>query len=245
MQERLQKILAHAGVASRRTAEKLILSGRVSVNGTVVSELGSKADPDTDRITVDGQRIARAERRVYLLLNKPPNVMTTLDDPEGRPTVRDLIRNAPAGRLYPVGRLDFTSEGLLILTNDGEFTRFMTRAGNVPKHYRVKVQGVPSPAALDRLRRGITVDGERFAPCRIDLAKPGANTWYEVTLKQGRNRQIHRMFEAVGHRVMTLRRTKIGFLEGPGLAKGAWRELTPAEVEGFYSRYGSKTAARR
>ena len=150
MQERLQKILAHAGVASRRSAEKLIASGRVSVNGRVVSELGSKADPATDRITVDGQRIARPERRVYLLLNKPPNVMTTVDDPEGRPTVRDLIHRAPAGRLYPVGRLDFTSEGLLILTNDGEFTRFMTRAGNVPKHYRVKVQGVPQPANASR-----------------------------------------------------------------------------------------------
>jgi len=245
MQERLQKILAHAGVASRRSAEKLIASGRVAVNGKVVSELGSKADPATDRITVDGERIARPERRVYLVLNKPPNVMTTIDDPEGRPTVRDLIHRAPARRLYPVGRLDFTSEGLLILTNDGEFTRFMTRAGNVPKHYRVKVQGVPTAASLDRLRRGITVEGERFAPCKIELSKPGANTWFDVTLKQGRNRQIHRMFEAIGHRVMTLRRTKIGFLEAGGLARGAWRELTASEVETFYSRYGPKKAAAR
>lgn len=245
VQERLQKILAHAGVASRRSAEKLIASGRVAVNGRTVSELGSKADPAADHITVDGVRIARPERRVYLLLNKPPNVMTTVDDPEGRPTVRDLIRRAPAGRLYPVGRLDFTSEGLLILTNDGEFTRFMTRAGNVPKHYRVKVHGVPTPAALDRLRRGITVDGERFARCKVEVAKPGANTWFDVTLKQGKNRQIHRMFEAIGHRVMTLRRTKIGFLDGGGLARGAWRELTPSEVEGFYTRYGSEKAAAR
>jgi 23S rRNA pseudouridine2605 synthase len=125
------------------------------------------------------------------------------------------------------------------MTNDGEFTRFMTRAGNVPKHYRVKVTGAPSAAALDRLRRGITVDGERFAACRIEPAKTGPNMWFDVDLKQGRNRQIHRMFEAIGHRVMTLRRTAIGFLEGGRLARGAWRELTPTEVEGFYARYGT------
>jgi 23S rRNA pseudouridine2605 synthase len=236
--ERLQKILAHAGVASRRTAEKLISSGRVSVNGTVVSELGTRADPDVDRITVDGQRISRPERHVYLLVNKPRNVMSTVDDPEGRPTVSDIVRSAARGRLYPVGRLDFTSEGLLIMTNDGEFTRFMTRAGQVPKHYRVKVTGVPEPADLDRLRRGMAIGRERFGPCRIEPAKTGPNMWFDVVLKQGRNRQIHRMFEAIGHRVMTLRRTQIGFLEARGIPRGKWRELTASEIAELYSRYG-------
>jgi 23S rRNA pseudouridine2605 synthase len=144
--------------------------------------------------------------------------------------------------LYPVGRLDFLSEGLLLLTNDGEFTRFMTAAGSVPKLYRVKVGGAPEPEAIDRLRRGIRAGGVRLASCRIETIKNGPNTWFEVTLKQGRNRQIRSMFEAIGHRVMTLRRTRIGFLEGGGLARGKWRELTAREVQLFYSRYGPKTA---
>ena len=238
MEERLQKILAHAGVESRRAAERLIEEGRIRVNGTVVRAMGVRADPRRDRIDVDGKPIRGVSKRAYVLLNKPPNVMSTLDDPEGRPTVADLLRGGPAERLYPVGRLDFASEGLLILTNDGEFTRFMTRAGNVPKVYRVKVAGSPPAKAVDRLRRGITLDGIRLERSRIEILKPGANTWFEIQIRQGRNRQIRRMFDAVGHRVMTLRRVRMGFLEADGLRRGAWRELTPGEVARFYSRYG-------
>ena len=242
MQERLQKILAHAGVASRRAAEKMIEQGRVALNGNVVREMGVRADPRTDVITVDGARIRKASKPTYVLLNKPRNVMSTLSDPEGRPTVVDFLRKAPGDRLYPVGRLDFTSEGLLILTNDGEFTKFMTKAGSVPKVYRVKVTGAPTAEAIDRLRRGIRVEGVRLARCGVEVVKSGPNTWFEVTLKQGRNRQVRSMFEAIGHRVMTLRRVRIGFLEGGALGRGAWRELTRSEVELFYTRYGTQTA---
>ena len=244
MKERLQKILAHAGIASRRAAEKIIEEGRVTVNGDTVREMGIRADAREDNIAVDGMPIRRPSKPTYILLNKPRNVMSTLSDPEGRPTVAELIRKAPGDRLYPVGRLDFVSEGLLILTNDGEFTRFMTKAGSVPKIYRVKVIGVPTAEVIDRLRRGIRLEGVRLSSCRIETVKSGPNTWYEVTLKQGRNRQIRSMFDAIGHRVMTLRRTRIGFLEGGGLAKGAWRELTAREVQLFYTRYGEKTAVR-
>jgi 23S rRNA pseudouridine2605 synthase len=240
MEERLQKILAHAGVASRRAAEKLIEEGRIRLNGKVVREMGIRADARRDRIDVDGKPIKPPSRPTYILLNKPRNVMSTLDDPEGRPTVAELVQKAPGARLYPVGRLDFVSEGLLILTNDGEFTRFMTKAGGVPKVYRVKVTGTPTSEAIDRLRRGIRLDGVRLASCQIEPVKSGSNTWFQVTLKQGRNRQVRGMFEAIGHRVMTLRRTRIGFLEGGALHRGAWRELTRKEVELFYTRYGKK-----
>jgi 23S rRNA pseudouridine2605 synthase len=240
MEERLQKILAHAGIASRRAAEKMIEEGRVTLNGKVVREMGVRADPRADVITVDGARIKKASKPSYVLLNKPRNVMSTVSDPEGRPTVVDFLRKAPGDRLYPVGRLDFTSEGLLILTNDGEFTKFMTKAGSVPKVYRVKVTGAPTAESVDRLRRGIKIDGVRLARSKLEVVKTGPNTWFEVTLKQGRNRQIRSMFEAIGHRVMTLRRVRIGFLEGGALGRGSWRELTRSEVEHFYTRYGNK-----
>ena len=240
MEERLQKILAHAGIASRRAAEKMIEQGRVTLNGKVVGEMGVQADPGSDVITVDGVRIRKASKPTYILLNKPRNVMSTLSDPEGRPTVVDFLRKTPGDRLYPVGRLDFLSEGLLILTNDGEFTKFMTKAGSVPKIYRVKVTGAPTAEAIDRLRRGIKVDGVRLARSELEVVKTGPNTWFEVTLKQGRNRQIRSMFDAIGHRVMTLRRVRIGFLEGGALGRGTWRKLTRSEVEHFYTRYGNK-----
>ena len=154
MQERLQKILAHAGIASRRHAEEIIQSGRVTVNGHLVMELGSKADPDEDVIKVDGKKIRPPQRHVYILLNKPKNVMSTSSDPEGRPTVLDYVKGKIKERVYPIGRLDFGSEGLIILTNDGEFTKFMTKAGIIPKVYEVKVAGEPAERDLDRLRRG-------------------------------------------------------------------------------------------
>ena len=232
MQERLQKILAHAGISSRRKAEEFIAEGRVSVNGTVVRELGSKADAAVDVIRVDGKRLKPVSRFVYVLLNKPRNVMSTSNDPENRPTVMDYVTKLKQ-RLYPVGRLDFGSEGLLILTNDGEFTKSMTRAGVVPKVYRVKVAGNPVEAVLAKLRKGIFLDGERLAPCEIVPIKEGENPWYEVTLHQGRNQQIRKMFLVSGHPVEKLRRVRIGFLEDRTLRSGEWRHLTEQEVQRF------------
>ena len=232
MQERLQKILAHAGISSRRKAEEFITEGRVSVNGKVVRELGTRADAETDVIRVDGKRVRLTSRFVYVLLNKPKNVMSTSSDPGERPTVMEYVARVKE-RVYPVGRLDFGSEGLLILTNDGDFTKWMTRAGVVPKVYRVKVAGRPDETVLAKLRRGIYLDGERLAPCEITAVKEGENPWYEVTLHQGRNQQIRKMFGVSGHPVEKLRRVRIGFLEDRGLRPGEWRFLTSQEVERF------------
>jgi pseudouridine synthase len=232
MQERLQKILAHAGISSRRKAEEFITEGRVSVNGKVVRELGTRADAETDVIRVDGKRVRATSRFVYVLLNKPKNVMSTSSDPGDRPTVMDYVARVKE-RVYPVGRLDFGSEGLLILTNDGDFTKWMTRAGVVPKVYRVKVAGRPDETLLTKLRRGIYLDGERLAPCEITAVKEGENPWYEVTLHQGRNQQIRKMFGVSGHPVEKLRRVRIGFLEDRALRSGEWRFLTAQEVDRF------------
>jgi len=233
MQERLQKILAHAGVASRRHAEEMITTGRVSVNGHIVTELGSKADADEDVIKVDGKKLRRPQRHIYVLLNKPKNVMSTSSDPEDRPTVMEYVKAKIKERLYPVGRLDFASEGLLILTNDGEFTKFMTKAGVIPKVYQVKTGGIPEERELDKLRRGAYVGNERLAPCEIVPFKGGDNPWFQVTLHQGRNQQIRRMFQAIGHPVEKLRRIRIGFLEDEKLRPGQWRYLTEHEVAQF------------
>ena len=243
--QRLQKIIAHAGIASRRKAEEMIQQGRVSVNGHVVLELGTKADPDSDTIAVDGKQIRRPAAPTYVLLNKPRNVVSTASDPEGRPTVLDLIRKKVRVRVYPVGRLDFASEGLLILTNDGEFTRFMTKAGGVPKVYKAKVSGIPTEAQLSRLTRGIRVDGERLVASSVEAARPGANPWFLMTLTQGRNHQVRRMFEAIGHSVLKLRRTRIGFLEDSRIGSGDWRYLTAGEVRRFYEQYGPEKARKR
>ena len=233
MHERLQKILAHAGVASRRHAEELIVKGRVTVNGHIVTELGSKADPEQDVIKVDGKKLRSTQRHVYVLLNKPKNVMSTSSDPEGRPTVVEYVKGKIKERLYPVGRLDFGSEGLLILTNDGEFTNNMTKAGVISKVYQVKVAGLPADRDLDRLRRGAYIDNERLAPCEITQFKSGGNPWFEVTLHQGRNQQIRRMFQAIGHPVEKLRRVRIGFLEDDKLRPGEWRYLSEHEIAHF------------
>lgn len=233
MQERLQKILAHAGVASRRKAEEMIQAGRVSVNGHVIRELGSKADALEDVIKVDGKKLRPPPRHIYILLNKPKNVMSTSSDPEERPTVMEYVKGKIKERVYPVGRLDFGSEGLIILTNDGEFTKFMTKAGVVPKVYHVKLAGQPMEQNLVRLRRGAYIDNERLAPCEIELFKSGENPWYKVTLHQGRNQQIRRMFQSAGHPVEKLRRVRIGFLEDEKLKTGQWRFLTEHEVQRF------------
>jgi 23S rRNA pseudouridine2605 synthase len=232
VKERLQKILAHAGIASRRRAEEIIEQGRVSVNGEIVTELGTRADPAADTIKVDGRRIKTESRFVYILLNKPKNVMSTSSDPEGRPTVMEYVADVKE-RVYPVGRLDFGSEGLIILSNDGDFTKWMTRAGVIPKVYHVKVAGRPDERLLEKLRRGIFLDGERLAPCGIAALRSGDNPWYEVTLHQGRNQQIRKMFGVSGHPVEKLRRVKIGFLEDKKLRVGEWRFLTANEVQQF------------
>jgi len=228
MEERVQKIVARAGVASRRKAEQLIREGRVTVNGKAVTELGTKADPERDHIKVDN-RLLRPEELVYFVLNKPRGVVSSVSDPRGRRVVTDFVQSG--ARIYPAGRLDYASEGLLILTNDGDLARKITRAGHLSKVYRVKVAGRPSAEKLDRLRKGLRLpDGETFGSCEIQLLKAGDNCWYQVVLKQGRNRQIRRMFEAVGHFVMRLRRTGIGPVELGNLAPGQWRRLTRGEL---------------
>src|SRR5437016_10431205 len=234
--ERLQKIIAHAGVASRREAESMIRDGRVTVNGRVVTELGSKADADRDHVKVDGKLITRAEPHRYILLYKPKEVMTTVEDPEGRRTVIDLIRGVRE-RIYPVGRLDFHSEGLILLTNDGDlaFKVSHPRHGSV-KTYHVKVRGVPEERLVDKLQRGITIDGKRTLPCEIDRLRTTArndegNSWFAVKLREGRTQQIRKMFQAVGHPVAKLKRVAIGPISDPKLSAGEWRELSKQEVK--------------
>ncbi|HYC60195.1 MAG TPA: pseudouridine synthase [Thermoanaerobaculia bacterium] len=235
--ERLQKIIAHAGFASRREAETMIREGRVTVNGRVVKELGSKADAANDHIKVDGKLITRAETHRYILLYKPREVMTTVEDPEGRKTVIQLVKGVRE-RIYPVGRLDFHSEGLILLTNDGDLAFKVSHPthGSV-KTYHVKVRGVPEERLVDKLRRGITIDGKRTLPCEMDRMKTTGrtfeegNSWFEVRLREGRTQQIRKMFQAVGHPVSKLRRVAIGPISDPKLTPGDWRELTPREVK--------------
>jgi 23S rRNA pseudouridine2605 synthase len=237
MRERLQKIMAGCGVASRRKAEEMIAAGRVTVNGTVVRELGTKADLEVYEILVDGKRIERAKKPVYWMLNKPKGYVTTVNDPEGRPTVMDLLgKVTERARVYPVGRLDYGSEGLLLLTNDGELAAKLMKAGShVEKTYLVKVSGKPEQEKIARLRAGVVIeldDGRKVktAPARIRLADDGLNPWYEVTLIEGRNRQIRRMFEKVGHHVEKIRRVRMGPLR-LDVEVGKCRELKAGEIE--------------
>jgi len=235
MQERLQKLIAAAGIASRRKAEELIVSGAVTVNGKVVKELGAKADAERDHIKVSGKLLTRKEK-VYLLLNKPIGFLTSTSDPQARPLVVDLLGRY-RNKVHPVGRLDFNSEGLLLLTNDGDFTHLITRAAtHVPKRYEVKVKGRPTDAQLDRLRRGILIDEARTAPARIRRTRESAsNSWFEVVLYEGRNQQLRKMFDGIGHSVIKLRRVAIGFLERERLRPGEYRQLTEAEVKRFFA----------
>ncbi|MFI5175946.1 MAG: pseudouridine synthase [Terriglobia bacterium] len=233
MKQRLQKIIAEAGICSRRHAETLILSGCVSVNGTMVTKLGSKADTETDHIKVNGKRLQPSQLHLYVLLNKPKGVVSTAFDPEGRPTVTNLIQGV-RGRIYPVGRLDYNTEGLLLLTNDGDFAQIIMKAGShCPKTYLAKVRGTLEDQTLERLRKGIVIDKTRTAPARIIPVKKADNSWYEVTLTEGRNQQIRKMFEWAGHPVEKLKRIRIGFLEDPSLRPGKYRSLTPQEIERF------------
>jgi 23S rRNA pseudouridine2605 synthase len=232
-QERLQKLLAHAGVASRRHAEQLIIEGRVMVNGAVITELGTKADPETDHIKVDGKRVGAPERLVYLAMNKPKDVMSTVMDPEGRATVMGLLRGVKA-RVYPVGRLDYASEGLLLLTNDGELAKRITSAAShITKTYLVKTNGQLSADQEEKFREGVPLSGKKTAPAGLKLMQRAENPWYEVRLIEGRQNQIRLMFKHFGRLVEKLKRVKIGFLELGSLQPGKFRHLTPAEVARF------------
>ena len=264
--ERLQKIIAAAGIASRRRAEQMITSGLVEVNGKTVTELGSKADPEHDHIRVNGKLLRGAEQHVYLLMNKPRGYVTTVSDPEGRPTVMSLLRGVHA-RVYPVGRLDYASEGLLLLTNDGELAHaLMKAASHVEKVYLVKVAGVPNEAGLQRLRRGLMIpEGRvaatrnqrqanesavgrlpettaassgarqskrqrvRTAPAGVRMIKESENPWYEITLIEGKNRQLRKMFEEIGHHVEKIKRVRYGPLT-LDVPPGEFRRLNPDEV---------------
>ena len=280
--ERLQKIIAAAGIASRRSAEKLISSGAVSVNGKMVTELGTKADPEHDHIRVNGKLLHGAERPIYLLMNKPKGYVTTVSDPERRPTVMDLLRGIRV-RVYPVGRLDYASEGLLLLSNDGELAnKLMKAASHVPKVYVVKVAGTPNEAGLEKLRRGLSIPVERrfipkghrkasndtgeqgnderpirspsdkvavgekrslpkyrnakrehrvkTGPAKVRLIREADNPWYELTLTEGRNRQIRRMFEEIGHHVEKIKRVRYGPLT-LDVPPGEFRRLSTGEIE--------------
>jgi len=250
--ERLQKIIAAAGIASRRKAEELITRGLVSVNEQTITELGTKADPSHDRIKVNGKSLPCPERHVHLLLHKPQRYVTTLADPQGRPTVSDLVRGIGA-RVYPVGRLDYLSEGLLVMTNDGDLAqKLMHPSSHVAKTYLVKISGKPSDDQIEKLRRGLKLPADRApvkvppgrlpnlaskrhssavhtAPIRIRALREGANPWYEITLVEGRNRQIRRMFEQIGHHVERIKRVRYGPLR-LDVEMGKFRHLTAAEV---------------
>jgi 23S rRNA pseudouridine2605 synthase len=242
--ERLHKIMAAAGIASRRKAEKIIAAGRVTLNGKVVTEQGTRVDPDRDEILVDGKALGKAERPLYFMLHKPKGYVTTVSDPEGRPTVMDLLRGIDR-RVYPVGRLDYASEGLLLLTNDGSLAEALTRAAShVPKTYLVKVSGRPGGQAIERLRRGLAIplaDGRRVktAPAEVRLVEDASNPWYEVVLIEGRNRQIRRMFEQVGFLVEKIKRVQLGPIK-LDLPPGQFRPLTGSEVERLKSLLSSR-----
>ncbi len=234
---RLQKILARAGVASRRAAEALITEGRVRVNGRIVTELGAKADP-RDRVEVDGKRIV-AEAPVYLVFHKPRGVVSTMSDPEGRPTVRDYLKDA-GGRIYPVGRLDYATSGVLLATNDGGFADGLLHPRRqVPKTYVLKVDGVMQEKDLELWRRGVRLEDGVTQPARVSLLRyEGDKTWIEITLHEGRNQQIRRMGEATGFRVMRLARTVFAGIRGEGLRPGAWRPLRAEELLRLQRDYG-------
>jgi len=232
-QDRLQKILSRAGVTSRRKAEALIVEGRVTVNGTAVTELGSKADLAIDHIKVDGKLLHAPRRMVYIALNKPVNCVTTVSDPEGRPTVMDLVHGLKE-RVFPVGRLDYHSEGLLLLTNDGDFTNGLTSASHhIPKTYLVKVNGSLTTEQEEQFRSGIPVEGRMTAPAGLKLIRRAENPWYEVRLIEGRKNQIRVMFKHCGRLVEKLKRVRVGFLELGPLKPGEFRHLSTEEVERF------------
>lgn len=245
MEERLQKIIATAGIASRRKAEEMIAAGQVSVNGRIVTELGTKADPEKDHIKVRGRLIATRpgqQEKIYILLNKPVGYLTSRSDPQKRKLVVDLV-GPYAGKVHPVGRLDMNTEGLILLTNDGEFTNLIAHAShNVAKVYEVKVKGKPREAQINKLSRGVLIEGVKTAPAQIRLLEETeTNAWYEVTLHEGRNQQIRKMFNSIGHSVVKLRRIAIGFLKEEKIKPGEFRFLREGEIRRFF-KLGGKPA---
>ena len=262
---RLQKILAEAGLASRRKAEELILEGRVELNGAVVTELGTRAEVGKDHIRVDGKLLQGVQEHRYFMVNKPRGYVTTMSDPEHRGTVVDLLRETALKsgrkldvRLYPVGRLDYNSEGLLLMTNDGDLANKLSRAANsVEKTYLVKVAGQPAEEALQQLRSGVMIDRGRLAevrgtrrdrvltaPAKLELVRRGENPWYEVTLTEGRNRQLRKMFEEIGHHVEKIRRIGYGALT-LDVPIGDFRELTTGEVQALSRAAAGKSVQRK
>ena len=238
---RLQKILSRAGVASRRAAEALIAEGRVSVNGTTVRQMGTKADPASDNIRVDGRRIKTAQPLRYILLNKPAGYVTTRSDPQRRPTVIDLLRGVRE-YVYPAGRLDYDTEGLVLLTNDGDLAARLTHPRHgVKRTYEALVSGVPDAGAIERLRKGIPLDGRRTRPAEVTLRqrrRTDRDSLLVLTIREGRNRQVRRMCEAVGHPVRALARTSMGPLEDKRLKRGMWRDLTLEEIRALKKATG-------
>jgi 23S rRNA pseudouridine2605 synthase len=232
--ERIQKILANAGIASRREAERMVIEGRVTVNGKVVDKLGFKADPSKDHVKVDGKRLARFEPKVALLLNKPRGYLSTVKDPKGRPTVIDLLKNVK-WRVYPVGRLDFDAEGLLLLTNDGDFTYLLSHPKfSIPRTYLVKIRGVPEEERLTRLKRGVMLeDGHAKAVSVKVFRQREKNSWIQVVVAEGRNHLVKRMFSAIGYPVLKLKRVGFGPIQLGDLRIGQFRYLTPEEMEGL------------
>lgn len=231
MLERLQKILSQAGIASRRESETIIQDGRVAVNGTVVTELGTKADPDTDIITVDGNALTIDEQRVYLVLYKPVGYMTTMKDPEGRPIVTDLLKGIKE-RVYPIGRLDYNTEGLLLLTNDGALANILMHPSHeVDKGYLVRVSGQVSENQIKKLSEGVKLEDGMTAPAKVLLASESEqNSWISITIHEGRYRQVRRMCEAVGLTVVRLKRARYDFLVIGDMKPGDFRFLEPDEV---------------
>ena len=240
MEERVQKIIAAAGIMSRRAAEQLILDGRVKVNGVLVTELGTKADPERDHIKVDGKLINPAQPRAYIMLNKPVGFVTTMSDPEGRPVVSDLLKGVKA-RVFPVGRLDYNTEGMLLLTNDGDFAHLITHPKHeLPKSYLVKVKGILSDAQIENLESGVFLKDGKTAPAKVrKLRKEEANSWIEITIHEGRKRQVRRMIDHTGHSVIKLRRVRVGSVNLGDLPLGAYRYLTTEEISAL------KEAAQR
>jgi len=244
MLERLQKIISAAGITSRRASEELILAGRVTVNGAVVTELGSKADPAVDTVAVDGKPLTIASKKLYILLYKPVGYLTTLGDPEGRPLVTDLLKEV-GERVYPVGRLDYNTEGLLLLTSDGEWANQLMHPRNeVEKEYHVRVRGKVHKSQLDQLAGGVDIEGRKTAPARVCMIKEGEqNDWFSITIHEGRNRQVRRMCEAVSLSVVRLRRVRYGMLSMGSLKPGEFRFLTEAEVDGLRYPHQNQPAA--
>jgi 23S rRNA pseudouridine2605 synthase len=230
MEKRLQKILSEMGIASRRKAEELIAEGRITVNGRIAT-IGMKADPVKDHIKVGGKLLIKPEPKVYLIFNKPKQVVTSLRDPEGRLTVKDFLRGIKY-KIFPVGRLDYDSEGLLLLTNDGDFAHAVLHpSGKIQKTYLVKVKGTPEDAGVERLRRGVKLEDGVTAPAKIKKMRlTENNSWFEMTIHEGRKRQIRRMFETIGHPVLKLKRTRINGIELGDLKSGGYRYLTPEEM---------------